>query len=48
MREAAPDRRTASIIIAVLAFLGALSFAFAGVSILENSTPTATSSSPDT
>jgi hypothetical protein len=44
MRESEPDGKNAAVIIAVLAILGVLSFAFAGVSIFENSTITATSS----
>jgi hypothetical protein len=41
MREAHNENRTATIIVATLAFLGALSFAFAGVTIIENGMPTA-------
>ena len=38
----AVNRKAATIILAVLAALGLLSFAFAGVTILENATSTAT------
>jgi hypothetical protein len=46
MREADNQRRTATIIVGMLAFLGALSFAFAGVTIIENGMPTASSAGP--
>ena len=46
MREADNDSRTATIIVATLAFLGALSFAFAGVTIIENGMPTASTAAP--
>jgi len=46
MREADNQRRTATIIVGMLAFLGALSFAFAGVTIIENGMPTASTAGP--
>lgn len=46
MREADNDNRTATFIVGALAFLGALSFAFAGVTIIENGTPTASTAPP--
>jgi len=46
MREADNDNRTAAYIVATLAFLGALSFAFAGVTIIENGMPTASTAGP--
>ncbi|HUJ38591.1 MAG TPA: hypothetical protein VLW88_13040 [Hyphomicrobium sp.] len=45
MREAETDKKTATVIVAVLAFLGVLSFAFAGVSIIASGTSTAASTS---
>jgi hypothetical protein len=48
MREADNDNKTATFIVATLAFLGALSFAFAGVTIIENGTPTASTAAPST
>ena len=45
MREADSDGKTAAIIIAVLAILGVASFVFAGITIIEHSLATATSSS---
>jgi hypothetical protein len=46
MREADNSNRTARVIVVALAFLGALSFAFAGVTIIENGTPTASTATP--
>jgi hypothetical protein len=46
MREADSQKRTATIIVGMLAFLGALSFAFAGVTIIENAMPTASTAAP--
>jgi hypothetical protein len=45
MREADRDGKTAAIIVAVLAILGVASFVFAGITIVEHSLATATSSS---
>ena len=46
MRESDNDKRTATFIVATLAFLGASSFAFAGVTIIENGMPTASTAAP--
>ncbi len=46
MVEAARDSKTAAIVLAVLAVLGVVCFALAGVAMVEQSTATATSSLP--
>jgi hypothetical protein len=46
MREADRERTTATIIVAVLAILGAVSFVLAGITVVEKSAVTATSSLP--
>ena len=46
MVEAARDSKTATIVLAVLAVLGVVCFALAGVAMVEQSTVTATSPSP--
>jgi hypothetical protein len=46
MVEAVRDGKTATIVLAVLAVLGVVCFALAGVAMFEQSTATETSSSP--
>jgi len=45
MREADPDRKVVTLVLAVLASLSVLSFTLAGVTIVEHSPASATSSS---